>query len=47
MVEAGELGVKSGKGFFDYGAGSGGKSRSEVIKERDRKFIKLLKLLYY
>jgi len=46
MVEAGELGVKSGKGFFDYGAGSGGKSQGEVIKERDRKFIKLLKLLY-
>jgi 3-hydroxybutyryl-CoA dehydrogenase len=43
MLEAGELGVKSGKGFFDYGAGKG---QDEAIKERDVKLIRLRKLLY-
>jgi 3-hydroxybutyryl-CoA dehydrogenase len=46
MVEAGELGVKSGKGFFDYSAGPSDKGQDEAIKERDVKLIRLLKLLY-
>jgi len=38
-VEAGELGVKTGKGFFNY-------TQDESIKARDKQFIQLLKLLY-
>lgn len=38
-VEAGELGLKTRKGFFDY-------SQDESIKARDKKLIHLLKLLY-
>jgi 3-hydroxyacyl-CoA dehydrogenase len=34
-VEKGELGVKTGKGFFDYG----GRSAAEVCRERDEKLI--------
>ena len=41
-VEAGELGLKSGKGFFDYA----GRRADEAIKLRDTKFIQLLKLMY-
>lgn len=46
MVDAGELGVKSGKGFFDYSVGYLGKGQNRNVKERDEKLIQLLKLLY-
>ena len=46
MVEAGEVGLKSGKGFFDYGTSYFDKGQDETVKRRDKKFIQLLKLLY-
>ena len=39
---AGEFGVKSGKGFYDY---SGGKDK-EALQNRDEKFMKIYKALY-
>ncbi len=42
MVEAGQLGVKSGQGFYDY---SDGKD-VETIKRRDRMFLKMLKYIH-
>ncbi|MBM4338370.1 MAG: 3-hydroxyacyl-CoA dehydrogenase family protein [Deltaproteobacteria bacterium] len=41
LVKKGCLGVKSGRGFYDYTS----KDIREVLKERDRKLIKLLKFL--
>lgn len=43
MVEQGKLGVKSGAGFYDY---SGDKA-AEAIRERDRLYIDLAKVLYF
>lgn len=43
MVEAGKLGVKSGGGFYDYC----GDKASEAIRERDRMYIELAKVLYF
>lgn len=43
MAEEGSLGVKSGRGFYDY---SGDKA-DEAIRDRDRKFMKLAKVLYF
>jgi len=45
-VEAGELGLKTGKGFFDYKIDYFTKGEDERVKARDKKFIQLLKLLY-
>ena len=41
MVERGDLGAKSGKGFYDYG----GRSEEEILKKRDRKYLKMLEHL--
>ena len=43
LVEAGDLGVKTGKGFFDYETDSSGKDQGKTVKERDRVLINLLK----
>lgn len=41
LVEKGHLGVKSGKGFYDYGD----RTEEEILKERDEKYLKLLAYL--
>jgi 3-hydroxybutyryl-CoA dehydrogenase len=37
-VDAGDLGVKTSKGVYDYG----GRSEAEILKKRDRRYLKLL-----
>jgi 3-hydroxyacyl-CoA dehydrogenase len=39
-VEKGELGIKSGKGWYDYS----GKTREEVLEDKNLALIKQLKL---
>ena len=46
MVRAGDLGLKSGKGFFDYSIGYFDEGQDERVRTRDNKLIQLLKLLY-
>ena len=46
MIEAGHLGLKSGKGFFDYDVSYFEKGEAESVKARDKKHIQLLKLWY-
>jgi 3-hydroxybutyryl-CoA dehydrogenase len=41
LIESGNLGVKTGRGFYDYG----GRSPQDLARERDRKLLRLLKLL--
>ncbi|MDD5082329.1 MAG: 3-hydroxyacyl-CoA dehydrogenase family protein [Dehalococcoidales bacterium] len=43
MVKAGNLGLKSGQGFYKYSVGRGPDSK---VRERDRKHMQLLKLWY-
>jgi len=44
LVEAGDLGVKTGKGFLDYRTESSGKDQTNAVKERDRLLLNILKL---
>jgi 3-hydroxybutyryl-CoA dehydrogenase len=41
LVEAGRLGVKSGKGFFDYGE----RPLAQVLEDRDRKLIRMRRIM--
>jgi 3-hydroxybutyryl-CoA dehydrogenase len=41
MVERGDLGAKSGKGFYDYG----GRSEEEILNKRDRQYLRMLEHL--
>jgi 3-hydroxybutyryl-CoA dehydrogenase len=44
-VEKGELGVKTGKGFFTYDTAPGSSGGDARIKGRDRKLLNMLKFL--
>ena len=46
MIDMGNLGFKSGKGFFDYDTTSQNKEPIKIIKKRDAKLIRLCKMLY-
>jgi 3-hydroxybutyryl-CoA dehydrogenase len=41
MVARGELGLKTGKGFYDWS----GQNPAEVIRRKDQQIVKLLKFL--
>jgi len=38
MVDRGDLGAKSGKGFYDYG----GRTEEEILRKRDKLYLKML-----
>jgi len=46
LVSQGHAGIKSGKGFYDYGADLSGNEVEEIIRKRDREFLQRLKNLY-
>jgi 3-hydroxybutyryl-CoA dehydrogenase len=42
-VRQGHLGVKSGRGFYDYSS----KRIEEVLRERDRRLLEMIKFLRF
>lgn len=46
MVEAGQMGLKSGKGFFNYDVSYFEEGEAQSVRARDKKHIQLLKLWY-
>ena len=47
LVAQGQLGIKSGKGFYDYTLDSSKAELDEAVRKRDREFLKRLKALYW
>ncbi|MGH9726632.1 MAG: 3-hydroxyacyl-CoA dehydrogenase family protein, partial [Candidatus Acidiferrales bacterium] len=45
-VKKGHLGVKSGRGFYSWGGGSGASRSSAALRKRDEAYLHLLKLFY-
>ncbi len=45
-VENGQLGAKTGRGFFDYDTEAGSAGGDSKIKSRDKKLLEMLRLLY-
>ena len=46
LVASGNLGLKTGKGFFGYSVGYFDQGQDDRVQVRDQNFIALLKLLY-
>jgi 3-hydroxybutyryl-CoA dehydrogenase len=47
LFDRGDLGVKTGKGFYDYTADFSKEELDEVVQKRDREFLERLKNLYW
>lgn len=47
LVEQGNIGIRSGKGFYEYAVNFSQKDLDAAIQERDREFLERLKHLYW